>query len=803
MRTSTTTTEQEPAHDPAPPSLPRPHHRLRRCPTRGGRHDHRRGLGDLDQRRRRERGRKRLSKTAGTSAWDAGAVSVETLAGDGYVEFAVGAVGDRLAAGLSNGDGGQDFADIDFAIRLGAGGAVQVVEAGTLVGSFGSFAAGDRFRVEAESGVVTYSRSGAPPFYTSAVTPTFPLAVDTAFHTPGAAISDVDLVSTQLTWENAVGVAVSGDSITKTASTTGWNAGAASLQTISGDGFLEFAVADNTTAKAAGLSSGDGDQDYADIDYALQLTGAGVVRVSEGGVVRGSFGTYLAGDRFRVEVAGGVVSYSRNGGAPFYTSAVPASFPLGVDTSLSTPGAAISDLALVEAANACPVYDGTGVVCSGTFTVNNSIDLADIASCANITGNLTIQAPGMSEIALPLLERIGGNLTVTGNTDMTRLRLPALKEIGGRTSIEAPAAARGIDFSRLRTGRRIATLTNGSVVMAFPCLDTSGTLEARKWNGSDLVAAPLHVPRLRQIDGAVSAGIVTAPALTTVSGSVGGSSVSELVTLDAPSLTSIGRTLFYHPEDHLPSLVDVGLSLIAGSLTVCGGPAGSDVLDLPSLERAGALRICSSAFQQVSLPSLQTITGPTLNGSGLYISASGVAGGIELPALSSVEGTILSVDPIDLQALTDVSGDLEAWGPVSAPVLASVGDTLLLRGPTSYLLPSLAFAGSVVCSRGTPTSIDLPALTEVATRVDIRSCNVVTISMPVLASIPRSLTIQANPELMSFDFGALLSLGDSLTIKGNSSLPNCYATDIHDRLVANGWIGTAIIKNNNGTGSCP
>ena len=54
----------------------------------------------------------------------------------------------------------------------------------------------------------------------------------------------------------------------------------------------------------------------------------------ESGVVRdGNLGTYVAGDVFRVAVQNGVVSYSRAGSAPFYTSAVTPSFPLRVDTS--------------------------------------------------------------------------------------------------------------------------------------------------------------------------------------------------------------------------------------------------------------------------------------------------------------------------------------------------------------------------------------------------------------------------------------------------------------------------------------
>jgi hypothetical protein len=732
-------------------------------------------------------------------------VSVETLAADGYVEFTVGAVGDRLAAGLSNGDGGQSFADIDFAIRLGAGGAVHVVESGILRGSFGSFAAGDRFRVEAKGGVVTYSRSGEAPFYNSALAPSFPLGVDSAIYTPGATLGDVELVATLLTWQNAVGVAAAGTSLTKTGSTDGYDAGASSVQTLAGDGFVEFAVADNTTAKAAGLSNGDDDQGFADIDFALQLTKNGVVRVTEGGVVRGSFGTYLGGDRFRVEVSGGGVSYSKNGGAPFYTSAIPASFPLGVDTSLSTPGATITDLALVEAANACPAYAGTGLVCSGSFTILNSIDVAEIAGCANITGNLFINAPGMTEISLPALERIGGALRVTDNPDLVRLRLPALKEIAGPTTIEVPASARGMDFSHLRASGAIVTLTLGGVDMAFPCLDTSRTLAARESSGSTLIPAPLHLPRLRQIDGSFEAGNGSAPALTTVSGNVGNSSAPELAILDAPSLTYVGGTLFYSPEHDLPSLVEIGRSLIASGPTAsCAGPTGSDVLSLPSLERVGAVRLCLSTLQDISLPSLETISGTPVGEDGLFIFSSSLTSAVELPALSSVEGTLNSRGPIDLPALTQVTGDIEAWADVSAPVLANLDGQLILRGAAGYSLPSLASARAVLCLTGAATSIDLPALTQVGTRVEIRDCNSVTsISMPDLAAIPGPLRIQRNAQLTSLDFTSLTSLGDSLTISRNASLPNCYATDIYDQLVANGWTGTATIKNNNGTGSCP
>jgi hypothetical protein len=87
-----------------------------------------------------------------------------------------------------------------------------------------------------------------------------------------------------------------------------------------------------------GLSHGDSDQSYTDIDYAIYLTaGNGTVQVYEGGVSRGDFGAYATGDVFRVALEGGVIKYRKNG-TVFYTSLVAPTLPLLVDTSLNTSG---------------------------------------------------------------------------------------------------------------------------------------------------------------------------------------------------------------------------------------------------------------------------------------------------------------------------------------------------------------------------------------------------------------------------------------------------------------------------------
>jgi hypothetical protein len=143
-------------------------------------------------------------------------------------------------------------------------------------------------------------------------------------------------------WANAVGVSVSGNSLTKTAA-AGWNAGASSTTALlSGDGYVEFTVSETTTDRMLGLSNKDVDQNYTSIRFAADLTSSGALLVYEMGVNRGSFGTYATGDVVRVAVESGVVTYRRNG-ALLYTSTA-AIYPLLVDTSLSTSGATLGNV---------------------------------------------------------------------------------------------------------------------------------------------------------------------------------------------------------------------------------------------------------------------------------------------------------------------------------------------------------------------------------------------------------------------------------------------------------------------------
>jgi len=130
-----------------------------------------------------------LQKSGGCDGCDdAGAVSQQQIAaGDGAVSFTATETGTIRYMGLSHGNTGTGVADVDFAIRLGQG--YAEVRENNVYRADTPLAAGDRFKVAVEGGVVKYSKNGVL-FYTSTVAPAYPLLVDSSLLSAGATVTD-------------------------------------------------------------------------------------------------------------------------------------------------------------------------------------------------------------------------------------------------------------------------------------------------------------------------------------------------------------------------------------------------------------------------------------------------------------------------------------------------------------------------------------------------------------------------------------------------------------------------------------
>jgi hypothetical protein len=326
-----------------------------------------------------------MTKT-GTTGWNSGAVSLGTLAGDGYAQFTTAEATTDKVAGLSVTDPAQNYAAIDFGLDLTSAGALNVIEDGAFVFTGGTYAANDVLKVQVSGAQVTYLKNGTL-VYTSTKSPTLPLFFGTSLYTPGATINSFSLVPSSLVWTDAVGVTTSGASMTKTGA-AGWNAGAASLGSLSGNGFVQFTTAEATTDKVAGLSAADPAQNYAAVDFGINLTSSGGLNVIEDGAFVFTGGTYAANDVLKVQVSGTTVTYLKNNSV-IYTSTKSATFPLLFGTSLFTTGATITGVALSQGfwQDAVGVStSGSSMTKTGAFGWNSGA-----ASFSTLTGNGNVQ----------------------------------------------------------------------------------------------------------------------------------------------------------------------------------------------------------------------------------------------------------------------------------------------------------------------------------------------------------------------------------------------------------------------------
>src|SRR5919197_1228593 len=124
-----------------------------------------------------------------------------------------------------------------------------------------------------------------------------------------------------------VKVTATGTNLSKNDGTSAWDAGASSTRAIqSGNGYVEVTVDVTNTYRMIGLSNGDSDVSFGDIDFAAYLAGPSLVAY-ENGAFKQNLGSLAVGDVVRVGVVSGQVKFYKNG-TPLYTSTHAPTYPL-------------------------------------------------------------------------------------------------------------------------------------------------------------------------------------------------------------------------------------------------------------------------------------------------------------------------------------------------------------------------------------------------------------------------------------------------------------------------------------------
>jgi hypothetical protein len=150
-----------------------------------------------------------LTRTAPTTGFsDTGASSSQLIAsGDGYLEFTAAETNTARTAALSSGPAPAilTFNEMDFGLLLMDTGEIIALENGLSVGTFGLYAAGDKFRLKVRdnfdnTATVSYARitgpcvDGSPcnetVFHTSLNPIAYPVRVDAMFREQGGTITD-------------------------------------------------------------------------------------------------------------------------------------------------------------------------------------------------------------------------------------------------------------------------------------------------------------------------------------------------------------------------------------------------------------------------------------------------------------------------------------------------------------------------------------------------------------------------------------------------------------------------------------
>jgi hypothetical protein len=513
-----------------------------------------------------------------------------------------------------------------------------------------------------------------------------------------------------------------------------------------GDGVLQDAEIDQTTHVCSSLELWDGDftaDDWKDPLKVAALHGARVVTgalaiVSDPpvslpvlervvGNLTGSGPIVLPALR---EVGGNVGLAGDATAAP----SLPALTHIGGNAGLGASADVVPSLPVLGRIEGALVLGGSG----------GRAGLVDAPSLSAIGGRLDIAFDARSEVSLPGLRTIAGDLQQQGQ--LSALHLDGLVTLGGGVHLE--------DFSNIAH-------------LAFPALQTvAGDIRSQVTG-----LATLEAPRLTHLGGSLTFHNVTSltaislPAMFDIGGHVSLDHNGALATVDFGTLQVVGGSFTILTAPALTTLSVTRLTRIGidtgGPDSVSLGGTGLEVLDLAALQTLdGALAAGGPALREVRLPSL-TIAKRLVFGDAPRldrITAPLITG------LTSIDIDAPGLHTLDFGHLTDVG----FLGIANAP-LADLSGLGALRRVDQLYLSNLSRLQDLrgLSSLHTASSLDLslnPALTSLE-------------GLELLVDLPGHLTISGNHALTSIaGLANVVHVGGLLNLEGNSMLTSAELT---------------------------
>ena len=287
-----------------------------------------------------------------------------------------------------------------------------------------------------------------------------------------------------------------------------------------------------------------------------------------------------------------------------------------------------------------------GRVLDADHTIATTAEVEAIAGYVGVSGDLSVEATDLTELILPDLAWVGGDVRIWSNPGLRRLELPALGEVQGDLSLyDNPTLASpvGLDalqqvggtlaITRMPAMSDLTGLASVRHLGALYLYHDVALMDLDALQGLQTVATTVD---LWELDALQS---VELPALRSIGGKLDLFECDALVRLDLPALTSLGSYELHHCD------------------------AMSDLGDLPQIEAlAGELRIQHNdgLVSLDGLPQLTSVGTATWRHNPALQSLAGLSG------LASVDGLLQVRDDdaltvLDLPALAEV-GRLEVFG---------------------------------------------------------------------------------------------------------------------------------------------
>jgi hypothetical protein len=325
---------------------------------------------------------------------------------------------------------------------------------------------------------------------------------------------------------------------------------------------------------------------------------------------------------------------------------------------------------------------GGGTVLNGSFTIHNSLDVAFLQQFTEVTGNVQIEAPGLTSISLPALAKVGRFGTSDGMPDVTTVDLPVLQSAGAFSMLSTGSLST-FSAPNLQTVKAEVQIgAYGSAIpVSLPALASAGSITLYGLITSvDLGALTTSGPLAFKLTNPAS---IDLPSLTTVSDDFEISGVSSFA---APKLSTIDLTKNpYQNNFQLQASSGVALPALTALNYNCVSPHATGYID------GGSGKIDLSGLQSIDCWPISLKT----------------SGSVDLRSLAHVKRSILDIQSaaaLDLSLLTTIetAGSFYASLNISWSALTTLDLPTLTAGWVSLGWCNVNYCGSV-CS-GQPNS---------------------------------------------------------------------------------------------------